>query len=110
MKKTLIDLFAGCGGLTYGFYHSGFRILDTVEFWQPAIDTYNLNFKQNVKMKDITDSEVLSNLKTNFANNVDLIVGGFTCQGYSMVGKRSKDDHRNQLYKIYDSSYKRFTT
>ena len=41
--KTMIDLFAGAGGLTYGFYKQGFKILETIEFWEPALSTYNYN-------------------------------------------------------------------
>ncbi|MGZ9763201.1 DNA cytosine methyltransferase [Mycoplasma sp. 5912] len=55
MDKKLLDLFAGCGGLTYGFVKNGFVITDTVEFWKPALDTYNLNFNQDAYVKDITD-------------------------------------------------------
>ncbi|MGZ9755964.1 DNA cytosine methyltransferase [Mycoplasma sp. 246B] len=99
MDKKLLDLFAGCGGLTYGFVKNGFVITDTVEFWKPALDTYNLNFNQDAFVNDITDPKVLEYLKNNYAHNIDVIIGGFPCQGYSMAGKRDKDDNRNQLYK-----------
>ncbi|WP_226061584.1 DNA cytosine methyltransferase [Mycoplasmopsis bovis] len=41
-KRGIIDLFAGAGGLTLGFTQNNFDILDTIEFWQPAVDTYNI--------------------------------------------------------------------
>ncbi len=62
-KRGIIDLFAGAGGLTLGFTQNNFDILDTIEFWQPAVDTYNFNFKKNVVAKDITDSEVRNELR-----------------------------------------------
>ncbi|WP_031489324.1 DNA cytosine methyltransferase [Ureaplasma canigenitalium] len=99
MSRKIIDLFSGCGGLTYGFFHNGFEIVSTVEHWQPALDTYNLNFKKNEHTKDITDPSVILDIEKQFKNKVDLIIGGFPCQGYSMAGKRNPDDHRNQLYK-----------
>lgn len=98
-KRGIIDLFAGAGGLTLGFTQNNFDILDTIEFWQPAVDTYNFNFKKNVVAKDITDSEVRNELESNWKNKTDLVIGGFPCQGFSLAGRRSKDDERNQLYK-----------
>ncbi|QIW62481.1 DNA cytosine methyltransferase [Mycoplasmopsis gallinacea] len=98
-KFTLIDLFAGAGGLTWGFYKNNFNIKYTVEFWQPAVDTYNKNFKLDVTTKDITDQNVIDEIETNWQNKIDLVIGGFPCQGYSMAGKRNPDDPRNQLYK-----------
>lgn len=97
-KYNLVDLFSGAGGLTLGFYENNFKILETIEFWDKALETYNFNFKTNVKPKDITNLEFLYEIK-NRNNKVDIIIGGFPCQGYSMAGKRCQDDPRNQLYK-----------
>ncbi|WP_322960890.1 DNA cytosine methyltransferase [Mycoplasmopsis cynos] len=99
MSKKTIDLFSGCGGLSYGFFQNGFDIVESVEHWQPALDTYNLNFNKNEKIKDITDPKVIKSIEERFKNTIDLVIGGFPCQGYSMAGKRNPDDHRNQLYK-----------
>ncbi|WP_434328571.1 DNA cytosine methyltransferase [Mycoplasma capricolum subsp. capricolum] len=98
-KNTIIDLFAGAGGLTLGFTQNNFEILDTVEFWQPAVDTYNHNFKKNITVKDITNLNVRQCLQDNYKSKTDLVIGGFPCQGFSMAGRRSKSDERNQLYK-----------
>lgn len=65
MKKKIIDLFAGAGGLTYGFYKNGYDIVETIEFWKPAVDTYNLNYKKNVEPKDITNSYLKDEIKKN---------------------------------------------
>ena len=97
-KYKMIDLFAGAGGLTLGFVKENFIIKKTVEFWQPAVETYNFNFKTNVKPQDITNSLVRDEIENNFKNKIDLIIGGFPCQGYSMAGKRDPNDPRNQLY------------
>ncbi|QBF34808.1 DNA cytosine methyltransferase [Mycoplasmopsis phocirhinis] len=97
--KKIIDLFSGCGGLTYGFWKQGFNIVETVEHWKPALDTYNLNFNKQEHTKDITDIDVLSNIEKKFKNKIDVVIGGFPCQGFSMAGKRNPSDKRNQLYK-----------
>ncbi|MCU9931689.1 DNA cytosine methyltransferase [Mycoplasmopsis felis] len=98
MKRKMIDLFAGAGGLTYGFWKEGFDIVETIEFWKPATETYNYNFKTNIIPLDITNQETKDNLYNDWTNKIDLIIGGFPCQGFSMAGKRSQEDDRNKLY------------
>ncbi|WP_406617706.1 DNA cytosine methyltransferase [Mycoplasmopsis lipophila] len=95
----MVDLFAGAGGLTLGFVQTDFKILDTIEFWKPAVETYNFNFSTNIVPRDITDDDVRNELELKCKNKTNLVIGGFPCQGYSMAGKRDPDDQRNQLYK-----------
>ncbi|AJQ45546.1 cytosine methyltransferase [Ureaplasma diversum] len=97
-NKKIVDLFAGAGGLTMGFVQNGFEIVDTIEFWNDAVQTYNHNFKTTIVPKDITSTPIREELETKHANKVGLVIGGFPCQGYSIAGKRSLDDERNQLY------------
>ena len=42
-KFTFIDLFAGCGGMSLGFEHSGFKQVLAIDNWQDALDTYKFN-------------------------------------------------------------------
>lgn len=93
----VLDLFAGCGGLTSGFVANDFKIAYTIEKWQPAINTYNLNFKTKAILIDITNNEQRNIIKKEL-KNVPCIIGGFPCQGFSLAGKRSQTDPRNQLY------------
>lgn len=96
-KINMIDLFSGAGGLTLGFVRQNFSPIFTVENWGDALKTYNYNFNTNVSPKDITDANVINEIKLMNAKS-DLVIGGFPCQGFSMAGKRSKDDPRNKLY------------
>lgn len=98
MKYNLLDLFAGAGGMTLGFFQNGFKIVETIEIWKPAIETYNYNFNLSVLPSDITNSYLRKEIENKFKNKIDVIIGGFPCQGFSMAGKRSKSDPRNQLY------------
>lgn len=98
-KIKMIDLFSGAGGLTWGFFKNNFSPVETIEFCPKALDTYNYNFKTNALPQDVTDKNVINSITKKWKNNVDIIIGGFPCQGYSLAGKRNPDDPRNQLYK-----------
>ncbi|WP_258408953.1 DNA cytosine methyltransferase [Mycoplasmopsis felis] len=73
MKRKIIDLFAGAGGLTYGFWKEGFDIVETIEFCKTATETYNYNFKTNIIPLDITNQETKDNLYNDWTNKIDLI-------------------------------------
>ena len=100
-KIKIVDLFSGAGGLSYGFEKAGFEPVLAVDMWKPAIETYNYNHKNKVGI--VAD---ISKIDDNFVKNiigekVDGVVGGPPCQGFSLAGKRSVSDVRNQLYKDY---------
>lgn len=129
MKINVIDLFAGCGGLTDGFLQTGkYNTLAAVDWEFPTVNTlknrlskkwgYDLS-KNNILHFDIqrTDellygymdseygiSEGLASIVNN--SNVDVVVGGPPCQAYSIAGRvRDKngmhDDYRNYLFESY---------
>lgn len=102
---NFIDLFAGAGGLSCGLVMAGFTPLASVEILPSAVDTYRYNFverkgfKELVETRDIRTKQVKDELKTNLGDKeIDLIVGGFPCQGFSMAGSRVVTDDRNSLY------------
>ena len=104
-KFKVIDLFAGVGGLSYGFAHDeDFEIVAANEILTPMATAYSLNHP-SVKMynKDIKDFS-LSDLSKDLGlqkGDVDIIVGGPPCQAYSTVGKRLIDDPRGKLFQEY---------
>jgi DNA (cytosine-5)-methyltransferase 1 len=93
---TLIDLFAGCGGMTVGFAAEGFSSKLAVEWNEYAAATYAANFGENHTfcgdIADFRDHEI---------PNVDVVIGGPPCQGFSNLGSKDVNDPRNQLWKEY---------
>jgi DNA (cytosine-5)-methyltransferase 1 len=101
-KPTVIDLFCGCGGLSFGFIEAGYNVVLGIDHWKDAIATFE-NTHSNAKglVADLfteTPKEISS--KTGI-KKVDLIIGGPPCQGFSIAGKRIIDDERNKLYKSF---------
>ena len=88
--KRIVDLFAGCGGMSLGFQNSGFDIVGAFEYWKLAADCYAQNFNHPVFMTDLSEANVASNeIKTL---NPDIIIGGPPCQDFSHAGKRIEDE------------------
>lgn len=105
MAYKVIDLFAGVGGLSYGFAHDDeFEILAANEILEPMALAYSSNHP-SVKMynKDIKDFS-LDDLTKDLGvkkGDIDIVVGGPPCQAYSTVGKRLIDDPRGKLFQEY---------
>jgi len=76
----MIDLFAGCGGMTAGFASQGFESRLAVEWDEAASATFAANFGEHVYCGDIT------NLPESLIPEVDIVIGGPPCQGFSSVG------------------------
>ena len=89
MRKRVVDLFAGCGGLTQGFEDAGFSVAGAFEFWDVAADCYAANFEHPVYRDDLSDIEsaVIKIQKLN----PEVIIGGPPCQDFSHAGKRVED-------------------
>lgn len=101
-EHTFIDLFAGCGGLSLGLESAGFEGLAAVEVEPHAVRTYRRNFNHPVIDGDIR----LQKTKERIYNNVggeelDVLTGGFPCQGFSTSGLRMIEDPRNRLFKEF---------
>lgn len=105
MKKyNVIDLFCGCGGFSKGFQEAGFDVCFGIDLWNDATVTYKKNFPEAVVLnEDITkvSSKMILELTGLKARDIDVIIGGPPCQGFSVSGKRMIDDERNKLYKSF---------
>ena len=102
----VIDLFAGAGGLSQGFRDAGFDIISAVEINKNLSQTYKENFpKTKIFEKDIIKVKSKSLLVKHLS--VDVVIGGPPCQGFSMSGKRIRNngiflnDKRNVLFKEF---------
>ncbi len=101
-KLNVIDLFAGVGGLSYGFAHNDhFRILFANEYEKDIATAYSLNHPGvnmiNDDIRNLTKERILEATK---GKPVDVLVGGPPCQSYSTLGKRQMDD-RAWLFEEY---------
>lgn len=112
---SIVDIFSGAGGLSYGFITEGYRVLLAVDNDNNAHETFLTN-NPGVEEERVLNSDITT-LKTESIKNkvgdtkVDVLVAGIPCQGFSMVGYRTKPelmkkngyspntDPRNQLYK-----------
>jgi DNA (cytosine-5)-methyltransferase 1 len=96
-RFSTLDLFAGCGGLTRGFLDEGsFSSVGAVEVDTAAAATFAANFdprNEHTFAGDIADFTDVP--------NVDVVIGGPPCQGFSALGKRDPADARNQLWRHF---------
>ncbi len=101
---NIIDLFCGCGGFSQGFLQAGYNPLLGVDMWNDATTTYKYNFPNSeIINADITHISTDELIKASKVSNeeIDGIIGGPPCQGFSISGKRLIDDPRNILYKSF---------
>ena len=104
MRPTVIDLFAGVGGLSLGFEMEGFDVLIANEYDQSIATAYIENHKKTkVIVGDITSFD-LNKVFGEYVDKVDVVIGGPPCQGFSQKGKRQTIyDERNFLFKYFIS-------
>lgn len=86
-KMRVIDLFAGCGGLSMGFQKAGLEVVAAFDSWKEACDIYAANFDHPIFQTDLSSLEDLTILKEW---EPDMIIGGPPCQDFSSAGKRDE--------------------
>lgn len=90
---TVVDLFAGCGGMTAGFAAAGFEPVMAVEWDLAAAATYAANFgESHMHWGDIAE------VPSAAVPRADVVIGGPPCQGFSNLGARDAEDPRNKLW------------
>ena len=92
-KFKFIDLFAGIGGIRLGFEAVGGECVFSSEFDEDACTTYETNFGE-YPSGDITK------IKAADIPDFDILLGGFPCQAFSIIGKKEgfKDETRGTLF------------
>lgn len=103
-RPIAIDLFAGAGGLSLGFEQAGFDIAASVEMDPVHSAAHKFNFPRCVTVCESVVNVSGSDLRKRAGigrRDIDVVIGGAPCQGFSMIGKRALDDPRNQLVHHY---------
>ncbi len=94
----VVDLFAGCGGLSLGFQNAGFDIVAAFEWWDAAVNCYRENFKHPIIQFDLSDTDkAIAEIRKY---SPDVIIGGPPCQDFSHAGKRIENE-RAELTESY---------
>ena len=84
----VLDLFAGCGGLSLGFESQGFNVTG-YEIDEKAVETYNQNLTGKCLQEKLTINKI-------FKKDFDVVIGGPPCQPFSVGGhQKGIDDERN---------------
>ena len=108
---TVIDLFCGCGGLSWGLAKHGYRVVAGVDHWPIALKTFARNHHRaraiEADLATLEPSRVAHTLKLK-PGQLDVLVGGPPCQGFSKnvpASRRFLEDDKNMLIR----SFLRFT-
>ena len=115
LNPTFVDVFAGCGGLSLGLMQAGLRGRFAIESDKDAFATlsanllrrgarYRYNWPRWLDKEPIAIEDFLRRYRSELgqvAPEIDVLVGGPPCQGFSTAGRRQHDDPRNRLFKSY---------
>ncbi len=113
-RPIAVDLFAGAGGMSLGFEQAGYDLIAAVEYDPVHAATHAFNFPQcEVLCRDasrLSATDVLGAAERGFKRlhpgvpwpgQLDALIGGPPCQGFSAGGKREQDDERNDLLRHF---------
>jgi DNA (cytosine-5)-methyltransferase 1 len=87
---NIVSLYAGAGGMDIGFHNAGFNIQWSNELSLNAVNTYRELFKSHKCTRGNLCDQVLPEVE-----NLDLVIGGPPCQGFSVAGKMDPNDPRS---------------
>ena len=115
-KLKVIDLFAGCGGLSLGFKQSNYDICASIEIENAFCKTLQANAdkKELILNFDITEEDkYIDKLRHHIEKKIDGVIGGPPCQAYSIAGRINKnnkmhEDPRNFLFESFNNILKEF--
>jgi DNA (cytosine-5)-methyltransferase 1 len=100
-KPTIIDLYAGVGGLSLGAIRAGFDLALAVEWDKHAMKAHENNFPHykhlNTDIAELSGKELMKKAGLT-EGELDGLIGGPPCQGFSFIGSRNHLDPRNDLF------------
>lgn len=100
-KPAALSLFAGCGGDTLGLVQAGFSVPAYVENWLAAARSHQSNFPDSKPIGSEVGGDIRRIPDSSFLalrGSIQLVFGGFPCQGFSHAGKKDPNDPRNRLF------------
>jgi len=95
-STTVLSLFSGCGGLDIPFTEPFYRVVGAYDNDPAAIQCLNYNLSFGGSVFDVTSEDFRKELRR--VGPVDVVLGGFPCQGFSKAGPKKEEDPRNKLY------------
>jgi DNA (cytosine-5)-methyltransferase 1 len=102
-NHSVVDVFAGAGGLSEGFRQAGYTILAGSDVDPDAMATFRDNFTDaSAIIGDIRQPSIREQV-VSAAREATVVVGGPPCQAFSQVRNHSRviDDPRNSLYREF---------
>ena len=100
-RPTIIDLFSGVGGLSLGAARAGFRVAASVELDAIASKSHKDNFPKTAHLEQdvgALSGETLLEAASLRKGQLDGLIGGPPCQGFSLIGRQRDADPRNDLF------------
>ncbi len=98
MIINVLDIFSGCGGLSFGFHHNPFfNVVLANDIWFTACESYKANYPDT----KVINKDIKLLTKDDISEHIDIIIGGPPCQSFSQIGRKNYNDERGQLYKEY---------
>ena len=103
-RPTAISLFASAGGCSHGFGQAGYDVRFATDIDADAVESYRRNFPgtpcEAADIRQLTADAVLQRIELNLGE-LDMLLGGPPCQGFSSAGVKAGDDPRNSLLSHY---------
>ncbi|MGH8556000.1 MAG: DNA cytosine methyltransferase [Methylococcales bacterium] len=103
-RAIAIDLFSGAGGLSLGFEQAGFDVVAAVEIDPIHAAIHKYNFPDCVVVPTSIahlSAQTIRKESRIGSKEVDIVIGGAPCQGFSLIGQRVLDDPRNTLVREF---------
>jgi DNA (cytosine-5)-methyltransferase 1 len=109
-SPSAVDLFAGAGGFSLGASEAGFEVVAAVDKWTPALRTYERNFEHRVLDCDLAiESPAALRRELGLCpGDLDLLIGGPPCQGFSIQRIGEDSDSRNDLVPAFGRAIEEF--